>query len=194
MMAVGIGAEAQENYSELIRMYREKIKAEHIEDDRSPLNENDFQHIYYFKANPKYKINGRLIPFAERDTVTIPTSSGKQKKFIRAGKIEFQLHSGKYQLTAYLGTKAAVPDHEYFIPFKDKTNGNRTYEGGRFLEIATDAVVNGIVEIDFNKAYNPWCAYSDGFNCPIPPVENELAISIKAGEKKYKGEKKHHKK
>ena len=75
--------------------------------------------------------------------------------------------------------------NELFLPFKDKTNANGSYGGGRYIDIKISDIENGKVILDFNKAYNPWCAYSDGYSCPIPPKENHLKIAVTAGEKEY---------
>ena len=72
-----------------------------------------------------------------------------------------------------------------FIPFTDATNGNETYEGGRYIDILITDISNNTVVIDFNKAYNPYCCYATGYHCPIPPKENALSVTINAGEKKY---------
>jgi uncharacterized protein (DUF1684 family) len=72
-----------------------------------------------------------------------------------------------------------------FIPFNDLTNYEETYGGGRYLDVSTTDIVNGKMVVDFNKSYNPYCAYSDGYNCPIPPDANKLQVTIKAGEKNY---------
>jgi len=72
-----------------------------------------------------------------------------------------------------------------FIPFADVTSGDETYGTGRYIDISTKDIINNTVVIDFNKAYNPYCAYSNGYNCPIPPAENYLAVAIKAGERSF---------
>jgi len=73
-----------------------------------------------------------------------------------------------------------------FLPFKDATNGDSTYGGGRYIDIRMSEINNNTLTIDFNKAYNPYCAYSDGFNCPVPPLENHLEVALEAGERKFK--------
>ena len=79
-----------------------------------------------------------------------------------------------------------------FLPFKDNTNDETTYGGGRYLDLRQgDIGGDNIMTVDFNKAYNPWCAYSDGYNCPIPPATNHLDLAVNAGEKNFRGEKKH---
>ena len=82
-----------------------------------------------------------------------------------------------------------MKDH-LFVPFKDWTNGEESYGGGRYIDLKTGDITDGKITIDFNKCYNPWCAYSDGYNCPIPPVENHFELKIEAGEKMWTGKKK----
>jgi uncharacterized protein (DUF1684 family) len=73
------------------------------------------------------------------------------------------------------------------LAFTDLTNGEDTYGGGRYIDLYISDIAEGHITIDFNKAYNPYCAYSDGYNCPIPPASNSINLEIKAGEKMYKG-------
>jgi uncharacterized protein (DUF1684 family) len=86
----------------------------------------------------------------------------------------------------------AIPGYRdyLFIPFKDMTNGESTYGGGRYIDMRMGDIRDGSVIIDFNKCYNPWCMYSDGYNCPIPPLENHLEVPIEAGEMIWTGKKK----
>ncbi len=75
-------------------------------------------------------------------------------------------------------------DH-LFLPFTDLTSGEESYGGGRYIDLETTGIINNRLVIDFNKAYNPYCTYSDGYNCPIPPRENDLPVAIRAGEKAF---------
>ncbi len=108
------------------------------------------------------------------------TSTGDEALFFRFGRIHFLVNGTQQTLTLY-----EAPGHgELFLPFGDATNGRETYGGGRYLEVYP--VENGKYQVDFNLAYNPYCAYSDAWSCPIPPAENRLSVKIEAGEKKYK--------
>jgi uncharacterized protein (DUF1684 family) len=78
-----------------------------------------------------------------------------------------------------------------FLPFQDETNGDDTYGGGRYMDLKITDIRDNRITLDFNKCYNPWCAYSDGYNCPVPPKSNHLPIEVKAGEKMFKGAYKH---
>ena len=118
-------------------------------------------------------------------TVEIPTYSGKIKEFVRYGKLHFEIGGKAQSLVLYqnvkLSRKPAFRDL-FFIPFKDLTNGEETYGGGRYIDFWRSSLQAEPLILDFNMAYNPWCYYSDGYNCPIPPPENHLDVSIAAGE------------
>ena len=143
----------------------------------------------FFPVNENYHINCRF----ER-TINTPwfrmESSGPIKKNYRVyGKIHFTIHDTAVSLNIYqsqdLMATQQYRDH-LFIPFTDATSGEETYESGRYIDLETTDIKNDRVLIDFNKAYNPYCAYVSGkFNCPIPPAENRLAVAIRAGEKAF---------
>ena len=145
--------------------------------------------ISFFPVNEKYLINCRF----ER-TINSPwfrmESSGPIKKNYRVyGKIHFSINDSAVILNIYqsqdLMATQQYRDH-LFIPFTDATSGEETYESGRYIDLEINDIKNDKVLIDFNKAYNPYCAYISGkFNCPIPPDENRLVVSIRAGEKAF---------
>lgn len=118
----------------------------------------------------------------------MPTYSGAQKTFVKYGVVKFRIDGRRQKLTVYrsLGLETLPQYRDYlFVPFKDKTSGSATYGGGRYMDLKVSDVKDGNCVLDFNKAYNPYCAYSEGFNCPIPPKENTLLVAIKAGEKNF---------
>ena len=124
----------------------------------------------------------------------MPTSAGKEKSFLHFGTAFFLVDGQNVQLNIYQNVKLLsnpLYRQHLFLPFKDATNGVSTYGAGRYIDLEQSDISNGLITIDFNKCYNPWCAYSDGFNCPIPPLANHLEVEIKAGEKAYSGEVKH---
>ncbi|RYZ18548.1 MAG: DUF1684 domain-containing protein, partial [Chitinophagaceae bacterium] len=104
------------------------------------------------------------------------------------GKIHFVIHDSTCTLTVYR-SKRLMQTEEYknhlFIPFTDANTGTATYEGGRYIDVSIPDIRDGKILIDFNKAYNPYCCYTTGYNCPIPPKENTLPVAINAGEMKY---------
>lgn len=110
------------------------------------------------------------------DTITLDTSTGETRVFRRAGFLNFPVDGKPAKLTLF------VDSNGYFLPFRDATSGTETYGAGRYLEPEESG---GKIRVDFNYAYNPYCAYSEHFSCPLPPRENWLTVAIRAGEKVY---------
>ena len=114
------------------------------------------------------------------DIVDVPTTDDKVKPFVRAGIVRFDVDGATVKLTVYRdGERGGL-----FIPFRDATAGEETYEIGRYLE--PQSRPDGTLDIDFNYSYNPFCAYGDGWSCPIPPEENRLRVAIRAGERAFR--------
>ncbi len=170
--------------------YRDEWKQSMLSDPRSPLDSSDLQFVTWFEPDSAYSIPFRFEKLTEAIDQQIPTYSGNQKNFRPYGKLLF-IYLGKlHTLTVYqsISSPALASLGDYlFLPFKDYSNGDLTYGGGRYLDIRKSSLEDGTFKLDFNKAYNPWCAYSSGFNCPIPPVENHLPFAVYAGEKMYAG-------
>lgn len=148
------------------------------------------KYFRFYNADETFKVPCRFEKSTDTAVVVMKTS-GKtipEKDFVRYGKIYFTIHDTALALTVYR-SKALEKNPQYgrylFIPFTDLTTGDETYGSGRYIDIMTTDIKNDVVEIDFNKAYNPYCTYSTGYNCPIPPRENLLPVAIKAGEKTF---------
>lgn len=113
------------------------------------------------------------------------TSGKKTPRYFKYGRLSFTIRDTLLFLTVYQGEQLMATEkyRDYlFVPYTDLTSGEESYGGGKYLEFyKKDIKVNKIM-LDFNKAYNPYCAYTSGYNCPIPPRENDLNISLKAGE------------
>lgn len=138
-----------------------------------------FQGLRYFDPSPEYHFLLSVQRFSSTDTVVMATSTGRTRRYVRYGRVAFYVE-GKQELVIYESTDAS---HHLFLPFKDGTNGRETYPGGRYLDVGL--LKTGDVAVDFNLAYNPYCAYSDRYDCPYPPAENHLQVRIEAGEKAY---------
>jgi hypothetical protein len=155
-------------------------------DPHSPLTpeqQDRFEGLTYYPENPALRLELPLEPFAEQDTVTMQTSTGDAQDYLRWGRITFEVEGETAALTVYL---SPVAGGGYFLPFMDATSGGETYDSGRYLEI--EPAGGGRVSVDFNLAYNPYCAYSPYWSCPIPPKENRLSVPIRAGEMKPAGD------
>ncbi len=148
----------------------------------SPLEPGDragFEGLSYFEPSPDLVFT-LDVEEVERTRILVPTSDGDERVHERAGLVRFEVDGQEVTLVLY---DTGHPG--YFLPFRDKTSGGDTYGAGRYLDI--DPNPDGTVTIDFNLAYNPLCAYSDAFSCPLPPVENWLPVAIEAGERNYTG-------
>lgn len=148
------------------------------------------KYFRFYKPNYTFLCKANFSKIEDTTTVIIKTSGIKipQKYFIRYGTIKFTFKNKSYSLTVYQ-SKDLIKDSLYknylFLPFSDKTNGANTYGTGRYLDLTIEDVLGNGLFIDFNKAYNPYCVYSNDYNCPIPPKENRLPIAITAGEMNF---------
>lgn len=174
-------------YANYIEKYRSEKKREMLKDERFPLkSEKEFEDIKYYKANDTYKVNCTFQKTDGAKPFDLPTYSGKIKPYIEYGRLTCPVAKDTIHLSIYRSiANLQIYKNHLFLPFKDLTTGTETYGGGRYIDLQLDEIIDNKIEIDFNKCYNPWCAYSDGFNCPIPPKENQLSIAIRAGEKNY---------
>ena len=173
-----------------IRQYREEYKSDLLKESRSPLKEEDISNLNFFPPSEKARVKASFKSTPEAEPFEMATYSGLTRKYRKWGEATFSWENQMATLSMYenltLATDPEFKDY-LFLPFKDETNSESTYGGGRYLNMSKSDTEDGEITIDFNKCYNPWCAYSDGFNCPIPPKENNLPFQIRAGEKNYKG-------
>jgi len=136
--------------------------------------------LKYFPPDTEYIVPASLKPAEQRTFVEMPTSTGETRKEERVGVLEFTLKGQSLTLAAFV--EAGSQDlNRLFVPFSDLTSGTETYHAGRYLEL--DRTPTGLYNIDFNKAYNPFCYYNTKFDCPYPPRENRLPLPIRAGER-----------
>lgn len=138
-----------------------------------------FHGLEWFDIKPAYRVRGRLIPATERKTVRIANVIGQVNDFVSPGVVEFELEGRKLQLTPVYETPE---NSELFYIFKDGTAGKSTYAAGRFTYSELPDK-DGMVTLDFNRAYSPPCAFTDFATCPLPPAQNRLDVAIEAGEK-----------
>lgn len=136
--------------------------------------------LAYFPIDPEYKTAAALAPTNDTTVLQVPTSTGGLRQMRRVGSLEFGLRAQTLKLTAFVEVGSPNLNH-LFVPFIDLTSGTETYPGGRYLDLDRNAT--GIYEIDFNRAYFPYCYYSPTYECPYPPPENRLKTPIRAGER-----------
>ena len=176
-------------YIKSVKKHRKERRREFRDPRRSPLGEEakQFKRLSYFEISPAYKVEARLERTPDAIPFKIPTNDPKvSKDYVSYGKLHFNLKGKAHQLVVYKSLAfSPLPQYQsyLFLPFRDQSTGRDTYGGGRYLDLQVPK--GSHISLDFNLAYNPNCAYSDGWSCPIPPAENTLEISIEAGEKNY---------
>ena len=149
---------------------------------------NDRKFLHFYPVDESYRVVASFKRIIDEKGFDMNTSSGIKKKHFIYGLLTFKLHDSLVHLYVY--QSAALMKQEklkdyLFVPFGDATSGFESYGGGRYMEFYIPDIKNNTVVLDFNKAYNPYCAYTTGFNCPIPPMENLLKVAVPAGEKDF---------
>ena len=145
-----------------------------------PEQRASFPPLTYFPVMPEYRVPAALTVAASDTVIDIPSSNGQPRPHRRVGTLEFSLKGQPLTLTAFV--EVGQQDmRRLFVPFGDLTSGTETYPGGRYLELERTAT--GIYDLDFNRAFHPFCYYNPKYDCPYPPRENRLAIPVRAGEK-----------
>jgi uncharacterized protein (DUF1684 family) len=135
--------------------------------------------LRYYPPDPQYSVPAALRLSEKRPFVDVPTSTGTQRRMQLVGTLEFRLGGEPMSLAAL--SPAGEPIRSLFVPFMDLTSGEETYKAGRYLDL--NPTSTGVYMVDFNRAYNPTCAYNEAYECPYPPASNRLKVAIRAGEK-----------
>lgn len=175
-------------YTQHILEHRQHYKQEFLEDERSPLRASDTGYLRFYPPNERYKVKAKLTLTPDAPVFDMPTVSGKTKKYRQYGWLTFKINDTAVKLQVFQSLKLIEdPEHRdhLFVPFTDGTTYRQTYGGGRYLDLSQNDIRDGLIELDFNKCYNPWCAYASGYSCPIPPPENRMPVSVQAGEMNY---------
>ncbi len=145
-----------------------------------PATRAEFLPLSYFGIDPEYVASAELAASPREPSFEMPTSTGQRRQMRRAGALRFVLKGQPLQLTAFVEAEAADM-RRLFVPFGDRTNGTETYAAGRYLDL--ERTPTGLYEVDFNKAYHPYCYYNPTYDCPYPPPENRLPLPVRAGER-----------
>lgn len=162
-----------------IRAFREAKDEFFRTDHHSPIpNRSDFEGLAYFEPDRAFEFTTRLEP-ADGSEIQVQTSDGQLRTYRRSARAELDGPTGPFSVTLF----TSEGREGFFVPFRDSTSGSETYGAGRYLDVEPNP--DGTVTIDFNLAYNPYCAYDDAYSCPLPPPENWLTVRIEAGERNY---------
>lgn len=161
-----------------------------LRDPESPLlagNRATFAGLEYFEPDPGLYYVGQVVPYEQPKQFTIITTNGDERPCERAGRVTFEVDGEPQTLQVYrlLDQTRSPDDPGYFLPFTDATSGDETYPAGRYVEL--EGPPQGPFVLDFNRAYNPYCAYGapERYACPVTPGENRLDVAIRAGERGY---------
>lgn len=164
----------------MLRLSHQRFPALIVFDPRSP-RFAEYQGLQYFPVDFAYRYELPLTPNPSADTVVIASTRGNQRRAVRSGWFDFKVDGKPQRLEAVRLLEPGVGEHDYGIFFRDATSGKESYELGRYLDV--ESLGDGRFVLDFNQAYNPACAVSEHYNCPIPPRANTLKVAIRAGEK-----------
>lgn len=181
-----LGSEDQSAYIEEIRKEREEKDHFMRTSKESPFagKTESFKGLNYYDADIRYKITADLTPIQNKKVVLLSTSDGKEERYVEYAYAEFDLNGYHNKLLILEMIDIGPVRGKLFLPFGDETSAGETYGAGRYLDVEKVQGSNTIT-LDFNKAYNPYCAYAEEFSCPFPPPENLLKVAIRAGEKVY---------
>jgi uncharacterized protein (DUF1684 family) len=164
---------------EHFRAQKDAFFKRHPQSPLTPEQQATFAGLRYFPENPELRLVLPIERFVEQDTIVMQTSTGDERVYTRYGRLHFTVDGQDVALTLYTDEHSGG----FFLPFVDALRGRETYGAGRYLD--PELLGGDQFLIDFNLAYNPYCAYNDDWSCPLTPVENWLKVPIRAGEKLF---------
>lgn len=170
--------------------WQKKMNADFKDASKSPLKDKDrkaFKSLEFFPVDSAFVVKAHLTRTPDEVPFKMPTTTSRMPMYVKYGELSFSIKGEDYKLNIYqnleLLTEAGYEDY-LFLPFMDKTNGKSTYAGGRYVESRIQE--GDTLNIDFNTAYNPYCAYNEKYSCPIVPNENYIDVEVTAGVKVFK--------
>jgi uncharacterized protein len=182
----------EQDYAKALAAYRKDKDEFFKESDQSPIPEADRAAFTGLKYYPPFfalrqEVQIEVLPDGENVNTQFATTDGDTRLYQRYCKVRFTVEGQEYSLTGYRTADDPDADEGIFIPFRDALSGKETYGAGRYIDMQDEHEHDGVKfgVLDFNLAYNPYCAYDDGYSCPITPAENTLSVAIYAGERNY---------
>ena len=176
---------SQKLEKEEIQLYQTNLSKEYKDSITSPLSKENrakFVEHQFYPIDLSYRVFANLVLTPDEKPFKMASTKGEDKEYIKYGELNFILQGNELKLNVYRSL-ALMKTEKYknylFLPFKNLTSGKETYGGGRFIDLEVPS--SKTIVLDFNKAYNPYCAYTDKYSCPITPIENTLNLEIKAG-------------
>jgi len=164
------------------RAEKDDFFGSHDQSPIPPADRDGFDGLDYFGPDPAFRVTAKYSTVADTESVELETTQGPPAEYTRAAVLGFDLDGDHHTLTAF----HVEGEETLFVPFTDATNGETTYDRGRYLDVdPADADDGDPIALDFNLAYNPFCAYSDNFACAVPPSDNHVPVAVEAGERDY---------
>ncbi|UCS94564.1 DUF1684 domain-containing protein [Echinicola marina] len=188
IISVTVHAQDQDHKKEILD-FQTELNHEFSNPDESPLKARDlkrFKSLDFFPIDEKYRVEAKFVRSDKGLPFQMPTTTDRKPIYEKYGELHFDLEGESYVLSIYQSHRLREMEefeNYLFLPFTDLTNGKSTYGGGRFMDL--EIPEGDTIMLDFNKAYNPYCAYNGKYSCPIPPKENDLPLAIEAGVKKF---------
>jgi uncharacterized protein (DUF1684 family) len=181
--STAVGCSAPPSYPEEVAAHRAEVDAFMRGASESPIpaaQRAAFQPLPYYPIDEQYRVPAALRVARGDEVIEMSTSTGKPRRMRRIGTLAFTLKGQPLTLTAFAEADDTAL-RRLFVPFGDLTSGMDTYQGGRYLDL--DLKGSGVYELDFNRAYHPYCVFNPEYECPVPPRENRLKVPILAGER-----------
>ena len=189
----GMTSAQTDTYKAEILKWQKEMDEQLMDKEESPLGKKElkqFKGLDYYAIDSTFRVKARFVRTPNELPFNMPTTTERLPIYVKYGEAIFTLDGKEFTLPLYqsqpLLNVDAMEDY-LFLPFTDDTNALETYGGGRYLDLSIPE--GDFIIIDFNKAYNPYCAYNERYSCPIPPKANRLDIEIRAGVKDWKGHK-----
>jgi uncharacterized protein len=177
----------EKQYIKDVQQFRQEKDNYMRDDPDSPFNQDslvEFAPLKYYNINSSFVFKNKMVEYPQKDTVIVFGTKGEPRKVLRYGYINFDYLKNKYKVNIYKGMTSSGEQYSS-IWFTDKTTGSDTYGVGRYIDFDINPDSNYVYTVDFNMAYNPYCAYSSKYSCAIPTKEDYIDIAITAGEKKF---------
>lgn len=192
LMCIPLGVLSQDNEKIIaeIETVQQQLNAHYTNPETTVLKPEDFEKFEGLEFYPialEYRVEATFVRTPDEEPFYMPTTTERLPLYVKYGELFFTWEGKQHQLDIFENLEPKKEEYKdyLFLPITDLTSGDGSYGGGRYLDVKKSEVAQGRVVLDFNKLYNPYCAYNEKYSCPIPPAQNDLPIRIEAGVKDF---------